>query len=58
VVTRISAAAASGQYPHLAAALADAAPPRSDEEVFRSCVARLVDVVAGPGVQPPVTGGA
>jgi hypothetical protein len=47
----IAAGAASGQYPRLAAALAEGAPPRSDEEVFRSCIARLVDAVvtvAGP----------
>jgi AcrR family transcriptional regulator len=41
----VAAAAASGQYPHLAAALSDAGPPRTGEEVFRSCIARLVDAV-------------
>lgn len=42
---RMARAAASGQYPHLTAALACAGPPRSDEEVFQSCIARLVDAM-------------
>jgi AcrR family transcriptional regulator len=36
-------AAQSGHYPHLAAALATAAPPRSEDEVFESCLARLIE---------------
>jgi AcrR family transcriptional regulator len=42
---RMAKAAASGQYPHLTAALACAGPPRSDEEVFQSCITRLVDAM-------------
>jgi AcrR family transcriptional regulator len=41
-------AAASGSYPHLAAALAAAGPARSEDDVFESCIQRLIDV-AGPG---------
>jgi AcrR family transcriptional regulator len=37
-------AAASGQYPHLAAALAVAGPARDDDGIFESCILRLVDV--------------
>jgi len=37
-------AAASGQYPSLAAALAEAGPVRSEEDVFESCIMRLIDV--------------
>jgi len=41
-------AAASGRYPNLAAALADAGPPRGEEDIFESCIRRLIDVaVAG-----------
>lgn len=44
------AAAASGRYPNLAAALATpAAPPRDADEVFESCVMRLVDGALRPG---------
>jgi Tetracyclin repressor-like, C-terminal domain len=44
------AAAASGRYPNLAAALAvPAAPPRDADEVFESCIMRLVDGALRPG---------
>lgn len=42
----LAAAAASGRYPYLAAALAEGGPPRTDEEIFQSCIARLVDAVS------------
>jgi hypothetical protein len=42
-------AAASGRYPHLAAALAAAGPPRSQDDIFGSCIERLIDL-AGPGL--------
>jgi AcrR family transcriptional regulator len=41
-------AAASGRYPNLAAALAIAGPARSEEDVFESCIMRLIDA-ARPG---------
>jgi hypothetical protein len=37
-------AAASGRYPHLAAALAAAGPARGEDDVFESCVMRPTDV--------------
>jgi AcrR family transcriptional regulator len=37
-------AAAGGQYPHLAAALAVAEPARDEEGIFESCILRLADV--------------
>ena len=39
-------AAASGQYPNLAAALATAGPPRGDDAIFESSIMRLIDVAA------------
>jgi hypothetical protein len=39
-------AAASGQYPNLAAALAVAGPARSEDDIFESCITRLIDVAA------------
>jgi AcrR family transcriptional regulator len=48
-------AAASGKYPHLTAALAGAGPPRSDEEVFQSCIARLVDAMSAGEQDRPAT---
>jgi AcrR family transcriptional regulator len=45
-------AAASGEYPNLAAALAAAGPPRSQDDIFGSCIERLIDL-AGPGVHQP-----
>ena len=45
-------AAASGRYPNLAAALAAVGPPRSRDDVFGSCIERLIDL-AGPGLQQP-----
>jgi AcrR family transcriptional regulator len=47
-------AAASGSYPNLAAALATAGPPRSEDDVFDSCIQHLIDV-ARPGDNPPGT---
>jgi AcrR family transcriptional regulator len=44
-------AAASGTYPNLAAALAAAGPVRSEDEVFESCIQRLIDV-ARPASSP------
>jgi AcrR family transcriptional regulator len=42
-VLAFAQAAASGQYPSLAAALAEAGPARGDQDIFESCVARLID---------------
>jgi len=41
----ITAAAATGQYANLAAATGGAGPPRSDEDVFRSCVTHLINAL-------------
>ncbi|MGD0066031.1 MAG: TetR/AcrR family transcriptional regulator C-terminal domain-containing protein [Streptosporangiaceae bacterium] len=46
-VQAIARAAASGRYPNLAAALAAAGPPRSQDEIFASCIDRFIDL-AGP----------
>jgi len=43
-------AAASGRYPNLAAALAAAGPPRSQDDIFGSCIDRLIEL-AEPGLQ-------
>jgi hypothetical protein len=43
-VQAFATAAASGRYPHLAAALAVAGPPRHEDDIFESCIARLIDV--------------
>jgi hypothetical protein len=48
VLTR---AAASGAYPNLATALATVEPVRSEDDVFESCIQRLIDV-ARPGTSP------
>ena len=40
----LARAAASGHYPNLAAALAVAGPPRNEDDIFESCVTRLIDV--------------
>jgi hypothetical protein len=37
-------AAASGRYPNLAAALTGAGPPRGEDDIFESCINRLIDV--------------
>ena len=37
-------AAGSGQYPNLAAALAVGGPPRGEDDIFESCIQRLIDV--------------
>jgi hypothetical protein len=43
------AAAASGRYPNLAAALAGPPPPGRDaDEIFDRCVLRLIDGALGP----------
>jgi Tetracyclin repressor-like, C-terminal domain len=43
-VADLVAAAASGSYPNLAAALgAPATRPRTEDEIFDSCVTRLID---------------
>ena len=43
-VQAFARAAASGAYPNLAAALAAAGPMRSEDDVFESCIQRLIDV--------------
>ena len=48
-VSQLVAAAASGRYPNLSAALAAPAPPSPDPgEIFDSCIRRLID-----GFLPP-----
>jgi AcrR family transcriptional regulator len=42
----VAAAAAGGQYANLTAAIARAGPPRTDTEVFQSCVTHLVDALS------------
>jgi AcrR family transcriptional regulator len=42
-VEAFARAAASGRYPHLAAALAEAGPVRGEDDVFESCIMRLID---------------
>jgi AcrR family transcriptional regulator len=51
-VQALARAAASGRYPNLAAALAAAGPPRSQDDIFASCIERLIDL-AEPGLQQP-----
>jgi AcrR family transcriptional regulator len=48
----LARAAASGRYPHLAAALTAAGPPRSQDDIFASCIDRLTDL-AGLGRRQP-----
>lgn len=48
----LARAAASGRYPNLAAALTAAGPPRSQDDIFASCIDRLIDL-AEPGLQRP-----
>jgi AcrR family transcriptional regulator len=43
-VQAFTRAAASGRYPHLATALAAAGPVRDEEDVFGSCIGRLIEV--------------
>jgi AcrR family transcriptional regulator len=43
-------AAAGGRYPNLAAALTAGGSPRSQDDIFASCIDRLIDL-AGPGRQ-------
>ena len=53
-VAGLVAAAVSGRYPNLAAALAGPPPPDRDaDEIFDRCVLRLVDAALGP---PPGNG--
>jgi AcrR family transcriptional regulator len=40
----LARAAASGHYPNLAAALAVAGPARNEDDIFESCITRLIDV--------------
>ena len=43
-VGQLVAAAATGRYPNLTAALAAPAPPERDaDEIFDSCISRLID---------------
>jgi len=42
----LARAAASGRYPNLAAALATAGPARGEDDVFESCIMRLIDVAS------------
>jgi AcrR family transcriptional regulator len=51
-VQAFARAVASGRYPNLAAALAAGGPPRSHDDIFGSCIERLIDL-AGPGLLPP-----
>jgi hypothetical protein len=48
-VQALAAAAASGRYPHLAAALTAGGPPRSQDDISGSGIARLIDL-ARPGL--------
>ena len=50
-VQALTRAAAQGRYPHLAAALAVAGPPRRHDDVFRSGIARLIETA---GLRPSV----
>jgi AcrR family transcriptional regulator len=43
-VRAFARAAASGAYPNLAAALAAAGPARGEDDVFESCIQRLIEV--------------
>ena len=42
-VQALTRAVAQGRYPHLAAALATVGPPRRHDDIFRSCIDRLID---------------
>ena len=50
-VQAFARAVASGRYPNLAAALAAGGPPRSHDDIFGSCIERLIDL-ADPGLSP------
>jgi AcrR family transcriptional regulator len=43
-IQALARAAASGRYPNLAAALTAADPPRSQDDIFDSCIERLIDL--------------
>ncbi|HEY5400739.1 MAG TPA: AMP-binding protein [Trebonia sp.] len=51
-VQALARAAASGRYPNLAAALMAGGPPRSQDDIFASCIDRLIDL-AEPGCNGP-----
>jgi AcrR family transcriptional regulator len=51
-VQAFAQAAASGRYPNLAAALTVGGPPRSQDDIFASCIDRLIDL-AEPRPQRP-----
>jgi len=51
-VQAFARAAASGRYPNLAAALTAGGPPRSQDDIFASCIDRLIDLAAPGGQQP------
>jgi AcrR family transcriptional regulator len=46
-------AAASGRYPNLAAALAAAGAPRSQDDIFASCIDRFIDLARPEQQQSP-----
>ncbi|HEY6276280.1 MAG TPA: TetR/AcrR family transcriptional regulator [Streptosporangiaceae bacterium] len=48
-VQAFARAAASGRHPHLAAALAVAGPARAEEDIFESCIVRLIEVALPAG---------
>lgn len=51
-VQALAEAAASSRYPNLTAALAGGGPPRSQDDIFGSCIERFIDL-AEPGLQRP-----
>jgi len=51
-VRALARAAASGRYPNLAAALTAGGPPRSQDDIFASCIDRLIDLAGLGGRQP------
>jgi hypothetical protein len=46
-VQPLARAAASGRYPNLATAFTAGGPPCSQDDIFASCIDRLIDL-AGP----------
>jgi AcrR family transcriptional regulator len=49
-VQAFARAATSGRYPHLAAALTAGGPPRTHDDIFGSCIERLIEL-AGPELE-------
>jgi hypothetical protein len=49
-VQAFARAATSGHYPHLAAALTAGGPPRTRDDIFGSCIERLIEL-AGPELE-------